>query len=197
MTSNITNRPKLTNGVPNAIFNNTDFGTSDDVKYIKRSGDVMSGSLTLPSLVCNGAITLPSAYSVAPTISQIGGNSGRLSWAETYTTAWTVKNLRSFTVEQGNYLLIYRVALNNATANVVTIDFFTISISTANNAVDEDYRISNMGVQSVGNGGNTALSGCVFYQNVSGTQKTLYLNYFTTTSIPLIARGYVQVVRIG
>ena len=54
-----------------------------------------------------------------------------------------------------------------------------------------------MAVQTVGQGGNTALSGCVFYQNVSGTQKTLYLNCFTTTSIQLAARGYVQVVRIG
>ena len=72
MATNITNAPKTVNGVLNSIYNNADFGTSDDIKYIKRAGDVMSGSLTVPSLVCNGTIGLPTAYTTAPTTSQLG-----------------------------------------------------------------------------------------------------------------------------
>ena len=38
MTSNVTNRPKLTNGVPNEIFNSADFAeSSSDDKYLKKS----------------------------------------------------------------------------------------------------------------------------------------------------------------
>jgi len=55
--TNVTNAPKRINGYANEIFNNADFGTSDDTKYIKRTGDVLSGSLTIPTLVCTGTAT--------------------------------------------------------------------------------------------------------------------------------------------
>ena len=73
MATNITNPPKTVNGVPNSIYNNADFGTSDDVKYVKRTGDVLSGSLTVPSLISNGGITLQSSYPSLPTLTQLGG----------------------------------------------------------------------------------------------------------------------------
>ena len=197
MTSNITNKPKLTNGVPNAIFNNTDFGTTDDVKYIKRSGDVMSGSLTLPSLVCNGNITLPTTYSVAPSVSQLGGASAKYVWNQSLASvAYTHTNLTSFTVGQGNYLIIYRLALNNLTANTDNFNFAQASISASNIGLDEDYKTSNMAAQAILSGFNTSLNNCFYYNNVSGSPITLYFNYLCTIAT-LTLRGYVQVVRIG
>ena len=110
--------------------------------------------------------------------------------------SYTNANLRLFTVEQGSYLLIYKVTLQNLTASAISLSFFQASISTTNNALDEDYKTANMSSQSVTPNFNTSLSGCFYYQNVSGTQKTLYLNYLTTTTL-FTMRGFIQVVRIG
>ena len=196
MATNITNAPKTVNGVPNSIYNNADFGTSDDIKYIKRAGDVMSGSLTVPSLVCNGTIGLPTAYTTAPTISQLGGASTRLTWSDVATVASTNTNIRSFTVEQGSYLIFYRVALNNLTASTINLNSIQTSISTANNVLDEDYKTSNMASQSIPVGSNTSLNNCIYYNNASGTQKTLFLNYISGVA-GLTIRGFIQVIRIG
>ena len=194
---NLSLPPRRINGVPLNIFNyDTDFKNDDDVRYVNAEGDVMSGVLTVPSLVTNSGITLPTAYTTAPSTSQIVGISQRYTWVDVITTPYTTTSLRSFTVEQGNYLLFYRVAFNNFTGGNITIGIFQASVSTLANSLDEDYKSSIMAPQTLGNTFNCALTGCFPYQNISGTQKTLYLNYFTYTNNATV-RGYVQVVRIG
>ena len=80
----------------------------------------MSGVLSVPSLVITGnsGITLPTTYTAAPTTSQLGGASVRYTWTAVNSFAYTNTNLASFIVGQGSYLIIYRVALHNATASV-------------------------------------------------------------------------------
>ena len=194
--TNITNAPKTVNGVPNSIYNNADFvEASNDDKYLKKTGGVLSGSLTVPSLVCNGTIGLPTAYTAAPTASQIGG-AVTYTWTAVNSLAYTNTNLRSFIIGQGSYLIIYRLALFNNTASPVNLSFIQAAIATNNLSVDGDYQTANMAAQNILVGFNTALTNCFHYSNFSGSPITLYLNYLCTTA-SLNLRGYIQVVRIG
>ena len=202
MASNITPKlnlsiaPRTVNNQPLSIFNpDTDFKDDDTVKYVDSAGDVMSGVLTVPSLVTNGGITLPTTYTAAPTASQIGG-AVTYTWTAVNSVAYSNTNLRSFIVGQGSYLIIYRLALFNITASAVNLSFIQAAIATSAVQVDGDYQTANMAAQNILAGFNTALNNCFYYNNVSGSPITLYLNYLCTTA-SLNLRGYVQVVRIG
>ena len=77
------------------------------------------------------------------------------------------------------YLLIYRVVLTNTSAAALTVSAFSISVSTANNTLDEDYRVSNYSTQTIAaTTGQTSLNGCGYYSLNTGSSATLYLNYF-------------------
>jgi hypothetical protein len=199
MATNVTNAPKRVNGVANEIFNAGDFTeASADDKYIKKTGGVLSGSLTVPSLIVNGNIGLPTAYTAAPTISQIGGSLGRLNW----TTVPNIQNgsiqsLRSFTVEQGSYILSYVVFLNNSVATTSNVTSFITAFSNTATTLVDDYRISNQATQAVAGQSKTSMSGMFFYQNVTGSPVTLFLNISSTTSVSFNVSGFIQVVRIG
>lgn len=56
---NLSLPPRRINGVPLNIFNDdTDFKNDDDVRFVNAEGDVMTGALTVPSLVISGTQTL-------------------------------------------------------------------------------------------------------------------------------------------
>ena len=215
--------PRKVNNVANSIFNSSDYAVvGNDLKYVKLSGSTMTGALSCLGLTSTtgtqslggtvsltGAIslytnvTLPTAYNASPntavpSISQMGGNSKQSATAAAY-TASTNTNIRTLSVNQGMYLLIYRVVLTNTSATALTVSAFSISVSTANlNALDEDYRVSNYATQTLAaTTGQTSLNGCGYYSLNSGTSATLYLNYFATASASVKVAGYIQAVRIG
>ena len=215
--------PRKVNNVANSIFNSSDYAVvGNDLKYVKLSGSTMTGALSCLGLTSttgtqslggtvsltgaislNTNVTLPTAYNASPntavpSISQMGGNSKQSATAAAY-TASTNTNIRTLSVNQGMYLLIYRVVLTNTSATALTVSAFSISVSTANlNALDEDYRVSNYATQTLAaTTGQTSLNGCGYYSLNSGTSATLYLNYFATASASVNVAGYIQAVRIG
>ena len=207
--------PKKVNNVVNSVFNPADYAViGNDLKYVKLSGSSMTGALACQGLTTTGVNTisgtnqinsnigLPTVYNAAPnnaapTISQLGGNNKQVATAIAY-TATTVTNLKTISLNQGCYLLNYQVILTNTSGSVVTVSGFSISVSTTNNALDADYRVTNNATQTLAvTVGATALSGSVYYQLVSGTSATLYLNYFATASASVNVSGYIQAIRIG
>ena len=207
--------PKKINNVVSNIFNSSDYQTvGNDLKYVKLSGSSMTGSLACQGLTTTGTNTisgtnkfntnigLPSVYNSAPNssipnISQLGGNSIATSTSVPY-TASTITNLLNISLNQGIYLLNYQVVLTNTSGVVVTVSSFSCSVSTTNNVLDQDYRLTNHGSQSIAaTAGVTTLLGSNYYQLISGTSATLYLNYNATASASLNVSGYIRAIRIG
>ena len=214
--------PRKVNDVANSIFNSSDYTVvGNDLKYVKLSGSTMTGALSCVGLTSasgtntlggtvslTGAIslksnvTLPTAYNAtpntaAPTINQLGGTSKQVFVTPSAYALSTITNLKTISISQGVYLLIYRVFLTNTSAAASTVSAFSISVSTANNALDDDYRVSNYASQTIAASGQTSLSGCGYYANSTGGTIPLYLNYFATASAATNVGGYVQSVRIG
>ena len=207
--------PRKVNNVANSIFNSSDYAVvGNDLKYVKLSGSSMTGALSCLGLTSttgtntlggtiqiNTNIALPTVYNAnpntaVPTISQLGGNNKQVATAVAY-TASTNTNIKTISLNQGMYLLIYRVVLTNTSAAAVTVSAFSISVSTANSALDEDYRVSNYATQTIAaTTGQTSLNGSAYYSLNTGTS-TLYLNYFATASASVNVGGYIQAVRIG
>jgi len=214
--------PKRVNNVANSIFNPSDYTVEgNDLKYVKLSGSSMTGALscrgftsttgtnTLGGTVSlsgtvslNTNVALPTAYNASPntavpTISQLGGTNKQVATAAIYTLS-TISNIKTISLNQGMYLLIYRVVLTNTSAAAVTVSAFSISVSTANNALDNDFRSSNYATQTIAaTTGQTSLDGCGYYSLSTGASATLYLNYFATASAAVNVAGFVQAVRIG
>ena len=208
--------PRKVNNVANSIFNSSDYAViGNDLKFVKLSGSSMTGALSCLGLTSttgtntlggtiqiNTNIGLPTVYNAAPNnsvplISQLGGNNKQVATAVAY-AASTNTNIKTISLNQGMYLLIYRVVLTNTSASAVTISAFSISVSTANSTLDEDYRVSNYATQTIAaTTGQTSLNGCAYYSLNAGSSATLYLNYFATASASVNVAGYIQAVRIG
>jgi hypothetical protein len=158
----------------------------------------VSGAISLKS-----NITLPTAYNAspntaAPTLNQLGGTSKQSIITPAAYTASAITNLKAISLNQGIYLLIYRVFLTNTSAAASTVSAFSISVSTASTALDDDYRVSNYATQTIAAlTGQASLSGCSYYTNTTGATVPLYLNYFATASASTNVGGYVQAVRIA
>ena len=215
--------PRKVNNVANSIFNSSDYAVvGNDLKYVKLSGSTMTGALSCLGLTSssgtntlggtvslsgaislNSNVTLPTAYNASPnnavpSISQLGGTNKQSVTTPAAYTASAITNLKTISLNQGIYLLIYRVVLTNTSAAASTVSAFSISVSTAANALDDDFRVSNYATQTIAaTTGQTSLSGCGYYSLVTGTSVTLYLNYFATASAATTVGGYVQAVRIG
>jgi hypothetical protein len=204
--------PRKVNGVANSIFNTSDYTVvGNDLKYVKLSGSSMTGALSCLGLTSttgtntlggtinlNTNVTLPTTYTAAPTISQLGGNSKQVLLTPAAYTASAITNLKTISLNQGIYLLIYRVFLINTSAAASTVSAFSISVSTAANALDDDFRVSNYATQTIAaTTGQTSLSGCGYYSITTGGTVALYLNYFATASAATNVGGYVQAVRIA
>ena len=208
--------PKRVNNVANSIFNPSDYTVEgNDLKYVKLSGSSMTGALscrgftsttgtnTLGGIISlNTNVALPTAYNASPntavpTISQLGGTNKQVATAAVYTLS-TISNIKTISLNQGIYLLIYRVVLTNTSAATVYLNTFSISVSTSNNALDDEYRCSNGAIQTLWAGsGQTSLEGCRYYSLSTGSSATLYLNYFATASASLNVAGFIQAVRVG
>lgn len=212
--SNVTYPPKKVNNSVNSIFNTSDYAvTGNDLKYVKLTGSTMTGGLACLGLTTNGTnlftgtnqfntnISLPIAYNstpntAVPTISQLGGINKQIATSVPY-VANVKTNIKTISLDQGCYLLIYRVALTNSSGISVTINPFTASVSTTNFNLDDDYRESNYATQTLPTTSQTSLSGCFYYQLAAGTSVTLYLNYFANASASVDVSGFVQAVRIA
>ena len=215
--------PRKVNDVANSIFNSTDYAVvGNDLKYVKLSGSTMTGALSCVGLTSSTGtntlggtvsvsgsislksnVTLPTAYNAtpntaAPTLNQLGGNSKQSIATPSAYTASAITNLKTISLNQGIYILIYRVFLTNTSATASIISAFSISVSTASTALDDDYRVSNYATQSIGAlTGQACLSGCGYLAITTGATIPLYLNYFATASAATTVGGYVQAVRIG
>ena len=209
-----TYHPKKVNNTVNSIFNSSDYAvTGNDLKFVKLTGSSMTGGLACLGLTSvgtnvfsgnnqfNSNLVLPNVYNALPnnaipTISQLGGINKQIATAIPYTSS-VKTNIKTISLNQGCYLLIYRVSLTNSSGGTVTVNPFSASISTTNYNLDDDYRESNYASQTLLNTTQTSLSGCFYYQLATGTSVTLYLNYFATASASVDVAGYVQAVRIG
>ena len=209
--------PRKVNNVANSIFNPSDYAVvGNDLKYVKLSGSTMTGALSCLGLTSttgtntlggtiklNTNIALPTAYNASPntavpTISQLGGNNKQSIITPAAYTASAITNLKAISINQGMYLLIYRVFLTNTSAAASTVSAFSISVSTAAGALDDDFRVSNYATQTIAaTTGQTSLSGCGYYSLATGANITLFLNYFATASAATNVGGYIQAVRIG
>ena len=128
----------------------------------------------------------------------MGGNNKQSVATPAAYTLSAITNLKTISLNQGIYLLIYRVVLTNAYTSASTVSAFSISVSTANSALDDDFRVSNYATQTIAaTTGQTSLSGCGYYSLATGASITLYLNYLATASAATTVGGYVQAVRIG
>jgi len=208
--------PRKINNVANSIFNPSDYAViGNDLIYVKLSGSSMTGALSCLGLTSttgtntlggtiqlNTNIALPTVYNsspntAVPTIAQLGGNNKQVATAAVY-VATAITNMKTISLNQGIYLLIYRVVLTNTSASAVTVSAFSISVSTANNTLDEDYRVSNYSTQTIAaTTGQTSLNGSAYYSLNTGSSATLFLNYFATASASVNVAGYIQAVRVG
>jgi hypothetical protein len=214
--------PKKVNNVANSVFNPSDYAVSgNDLKYVKLSGSSMTGALSCIGLTSttetntlggtvnlSGTISLksnvalPTAYNASPntavpTISQLGGTNKQSVATPAAYAASAITNLKTISLNQGIYLLIYRVFLTNTSVAASTVSAFSISVSTGASALDDDYRVSNYASQTIAVAGQTSLSGCGYYAITTGATVPLYLNYFATASAATTVGGYIQAVRIG
>ena len=122
MATNITYAPKRVNNVPNAIFNSADFAeVSADDKYLKKTGGVLSGSLTVPSLISNGGITLQSVYPSLPTQTQLGGvfkSTTTITTTDTMRAAYSTYG--TISLPAGCYIILYSFELFNNASTVAS-----------------------------------------------------------------------------
>ena len=149
----------------------------------------------------NSNLALPNLYNslpnnAVPTISQLGGINKQIATAIPYTSS-VKTNIKTISLNQGCYLLIYRVALTNSSGISLNVTSFAASVSTTNNNLDDDYCESNYATQVIPSTAQTSLSGCFYYNLATGTSVTLYLNYFASASASVDVSGYIQAVRIG
>ena len=201
--TNITKPPRLVNGLPNSIFNSADFGTTDTDKYVKKSGDVLTGSLTCPTLVCNGGITLQSVYSSLPTQTQLGGVfKVTTSVALTNSTINTIQNFASLSLPAGCYIIFFNFQfVNNLNPPAATVTVSNIQGGyslTNNNSVPFENRVIFMYGQLIGySGGTTTLNGSSFFQHSNTTNQSLYLNCYVGVSEKLTVVSTFTAVRVG
>ena len=201
--TNITKPPRLVNGLPNSIFNSADFGTTDTDKYVKKSGDVLTGSLTCPTLVCNGGITLQSVYSSLPTQTQLGGVfKVTTSVALTNSTINAIPNFASLSLPAGCYIIFFNFQfVNNLNPPAATVTVSNIQGGyslTNNNSVPFENRVIFMYGQLIGySGGTTTLNGSSFFQHSNTTNQSLYLNCNVGVSEKLTVVSTFTAVRVG
>ena len=199
--TNITKPPRLVNGVANSIFNASDFETTTDQTYIKKSGDLMTGSLTVPTLVCNGGITLQSVYSSFPTQTQLGGVF-KVTTSVTSTNNAT-SNYASLSLPAGCYIILFNFLFTNniSPANggagaLVTLSNVQCGISTAMNLPTD--KTIMMYAQSLNySNGSTTVNGTSFYQHINATNRTLNLNSFVGATNILTVTATFTAVRIA
>ena len=203
--TNITKPPKLTNGVANSIFNSADFGTTDTDKYVKKSGDVLTGSLTVPTLVCNGGITLQSVYPTLPSQTQIG-----VVFKVTATTATTdairntVYSYATLSLPAGCYMMICSFAFKNdviapAPTYRPNITFSNIQggFSTFTGDTPAENKTIQFYGQTVGDGGTITMNNSTFYQHNNSTNKTVYLNCYVGVNNNCSVTATFTAVRVG
>ena len=210
MASNITNRPKLVNGLANEIFNAGDFSeASNDNKYLKKTGGVLSGSLTVPSLITNGGIILQSVYPSLPTQTQLGG-----VFKSTTTTATTdtmrlgVNKYGTLSLPAGSYIIFTSFAfLNNVIPITVgtpptyraTITFNNIQggFSPFEGDTPNEFKTIQYYSQGVGDGGTITMNGSGFYQHKETTNKTVYMNCYVGVNNNCSVIANFTAVRVG
>jgi hypothetical protein len=205
-TTNITNAPKTVNGVPNSIYNNADFvEASADDKYLKKTGGVLSGSLTVPSLISNGSITLQSVYPSLPTQTQLGGVykfTDRFDTTNNPVMRNTVfYSFGSLSLPAGCYAIFFTILVNNdvlATPRP-TLTFGNIQggFSLVANQLAFENRIMQVYNQSAGDGASISLQGSTFYQHNNQTNNTVYLNCFVGGGSHCSVTPIFTAVRIG
>ena len=193
--------PRRINGKPLSIFNpSTDFSNDNDVKYVDATGDVMSGSLTVPSLTVNSGITLPTAYSSLPNLSLLGGGT-----KETFTGSVSTGSSLSvftFSLPTGCYLIIYHITLNHPTSGTnVTVGNLVSGIVTSGNILDStngtrtnDYGITLNGGTSVNS--YTSINNTVYLTNANAPiNQNLFIYYQGTGTVNYT--GVLTRIRLG
>ena len=207
MASNITNRPKLVNGLANEIFNAGDFAeASADDKYLKKTGGVLSGSLTVPSLISNGAITLPTSYPNFPTSGQLG-----CFHKSTQTTVMVTGTLNAqnnycqLPVPAGSYFITYNVAYINNVAGTpgsrpnLSLSNLHVGIaSSAAGGIQDETRTTNNGITiTFGENGRHTLNGYGIYQHKETTNQIIYLNCFVGANNLCTITATITAIRLG
>ena len=201
--------PVVHNGNVNSIFNNSYWQLStNDAKYVKISGSVMTGGLSAVGLTSTGGVnrimsnlTLPTTYSTAPNtavqgIAQLGGST-TVTYPLTTGVSGTITNIATISLTAGIWLINYRVALR-CTATTATLISFVMALSTANNVLDANTRISVNASHSLNSTGINNEVGNVwsFYLPLTATT-SYFLNYYSLFSGTIQATGYVTAIRIA
>ena len=203
MATNITNRPKLVNGLANEIFNAGDFvEASADDKYLKKTGGVLSGSLTVPSLITNGGIILQSVYPSLPTQTQLGGvYKSTTSTVTTDSTRNTVTTYATLSLPAGCYMIITSFGFTNSTGTGTrpNITFGNIQggFSTIVGDTPTEYKQIQYYSQTVGDGGTITMNGSTFYQHNNSTNRTVYMNCFVGVNGNCTVLANFTAVRVG
>ena len=153
--------PLTHNGTVNSTFNTNDYNPSQTTinssKYVQLTGSTMTGALSAVGLTStngltstgtnsfNTNITLPTAYNSAPntslpSVTQLGGIITATA-SSTGAINNTITSIANITLSVGVWALNYRVAVT-ATASSSTTTSFIIALSTTNNLLDANTRIS-------------------------------------------------------
>ena len=193
--------PRRINGKPLSIFNpSTDFSDDNDTKYVDATGDVMSGSLTVPSLTVNSGIILPTAYSSLPTLSLLGG--GTKEQFSGSVSSGSSLSVFTFSLPTGCYLVIYHITLNHPTSGTnVTVGNLVSGIVTSGNILDStngtrtnDYGITLNGGTSVNS--YTSINNTVYLTNANAPiNQNLFIYYQGTGTVNY--SGVLTRIRLG
>ena len=205
--------PLTHNGAINSTFNTNDYNPSqttiNSIKYVQLTGSTMTGPLYAVGLTStngftttgtntfNTNITLPTAYNSAPntalpSVTQLGG----IITATASSTGAINNTITSIT---NITLLNYRIAVT-ATSSSSTTASFVIALSTTNNLLDANTRISyncNSPYLALGGTNNESAFVGSYITTVSSSTTTLYLNYYASISGTLNSSGYIHAVRIA
>ena len=210
--------PLTHNGSVNSTFNTNDYNPSQTTinssKYVQPTGSTMTGPLSVVGLTStnnftttgtntfNTNITLPTTYNSAPntalpSVTQLGG----IITATASSTAAinnTITSITNITLSVGVWALNYRIAVT-ATATSSTTTSFIIALSTTNNLLDANTRISyncNSPYLALGGTNNESAFVGSYITTVSSSTTTLYLNYYASITGTLNSSGYIHAVRI-
>ncbi len=208
------NSPTYYFGSLNPVFNATDYeaqetstlteATADD-RYLKKSGGILTGSLTVPSVSVSSSISVPSitlsSNSISQTVGQVGYvYSTNISYSISTTQATLVNAIASLSsIPIGVYIVSFMCNFSTSITASTTISKLQFGISTSSSSFTSS-TLRDYGTISESVSSQLTLYKTHTFILQQSSSSTLYLNFTTNfggNSSTIAIGGVFQAVRIA
>jgi hypothetical protein len=202
------NSPTYHLGSLNPVFNASDYETSAsislneataDVRYLKKSGGTMTGSLSVPNATISTSLSTPALTFSTNQTSQTASQLGYI-YSSTFTgitiANGTIVNLCQLSnLPIGVYIFYYNITFSSTSTSTITKKYFSISENAT--TISDTFKMRNCYLTGEPLSATTILqhSNTFLFKNAS--TKTFYFNTSFSLNTSISASGLVNALRIA